>query len=252
MTYCLGMLLDAGMIMIADTRTNAGIDNFSSFKKLHVLADEEDRQIFACTAGSLSMSQSVISLIQEGLPAAEGSEMNRSLHGAATMFRAAQLVGEAVQVANRTVGEALAKINIDHSVSLLVGGRIGGDRPSLFLVYSAGNFIECEAEVPFLQIGERKYGRPILDRGLSFETPLHEAVKFGFLSFDSAMQSNLGVARPLDLVVMPADRSRPLVCRRIEADDDYFDDLSRRWSRYLNEATRNIPNPPWMPGTDGG
>ena len=251
MTYCLGMLLDAGMIMIADTRTNAGIDNFSSFKKLHTLVDRKDRQIFACTAGSLSMSQSVVSLIQEGLPAGEGSEMSRSLNEAATMFRAAQLIGEAVQTANRTVGKALAQINVESSVTLLLGGRIGGERPSLFLIYSAGNFIECESEVPFLQIGERKYGRPILDRGLDFHTPLREAVKVGLLSFDSAMQSNLGVARPLDLVVMPDDPKEPLICRRIEADDDYFDKLSRRWARYLNEATHNIPNPPWMPGTGG-
>ena len=181
MTYCLGMLLDAGLIMMADTRTNAGVDNFSSFKKLHTLADEPDRQIFACTAGSLSMSQSVIGLIQEGLPATEGSEMARSLRHATTMFRAAQLVGEAVQIANQTVGKALQAINIESWVSLLLGGRIGDGPPLLFQIYAAGNFIECTQDVPFMQIGETKYGKPILDRGLSFETPLHEAVKFGFL-----------------------------------------------------------------------
>jgi putative proteasome-type protease len=259
MTYCLGMLLDAGLILIADTRTNAGVDNFSSFKKLHTLADEPGRQIFACTAGSLSMSQSVVGLLQEGLPlpggagAAGSSEpgavgLNRTLKDAATMFRAAQLVGEAVQIASATVGQALRAINIDSWVSLLLGGRIGDGPPSLFLIYSAGNFIECTPEVPFLQIGETKYGKPILDRGLSHATPLHEAVKFGFLSFDSAMRSNLGVARPLDLMVMPRDPAVPLMARRIEEDDPYFDDLSERWSSYLHQATENIPNPPWMEG----
>lgn len=253
MTYCLGMLLHDGLIMIADTRTNAGVDNFSSFKKLHTLIDEPDRQIFACTAGSLSMSQSVIGLIQEGLPAAGeglsgiGSEVTRSLRHATTMFRAAQLIGEAVQMANATVGKALAAINIESWVSLLLGGRIGDGPPMLFLVYNAGNFIECTPEVPFLQIGETKYGKPILDRGLAFETPLHEAVKFGFLSFDSAMRSNLGVARPLDLMAMPRDRAQPVLTRRIEEDDPYFDDLSARWAKYLHQATENIPNPPWMP-----
>ena len=254
MTYCLGMLLDAGLIMIADTRTNAGVDNFSSFKKLHTLVDEPNRSIYACTAGSLSMSQSVIGLLQEGLPPPGGDEgrdtsspeLNRTLKDAATMFRAAQLVGEAIQMANATVGQALRAINIDSWVSMLLGGRIGDGRPSLYLIYSAGNFIECTPEVPFLQIGETKYGKPILDRGLSHSTPLHEAVKFGFLSFDSAMRSNLGVARPLDMMVMPTDRSGPTLTRRIEQDDPYFDDLSDRWSRYLHQATENIPNPPWM------
>jgi putative proteasome-type protease len=254
MTYCLGMMLDAGLIMIADTRTNAGVDNFSSFKKLHILADEPGRQIFACTAGSLSMSQSVIGLLNEGLPppgaeeagTAVSPELNRTLKDAATMFRAAQLVGEAIQMANATVGKALRTINIESYVSLLLGGRIGDSPPSLFLIYSAGNFIECTPEVPFLQIGETKYGKPILDRGLSHDTPLHEAVKYGFLSFDSAMRSNLGVARPLDLMVMPADPAKPLLSRRIEQDDPYFDDLSDRWSRYLHQATENIPNPPWL------
>jgi putative proteasome-type protease len=252
MTYCLGMLLEHGLIMMADTRTNAGVDNFSSFKKLHLLEDAPDRRIFACTAGSLSMSQTVISLIQEGLPAADGSEMSRSLREAQTMFRATQLVGEAVRRANETVGEALLKIGIDASVSLLLGGRIGKEPLCLFLIYNAGNFIECTSEVPFLQIGETKYGRPILDRGLTYSTPLHEAVKIGFLSFDSSMRSNLGVARPIDLAVMPRKAGQSPLTRRIEWDDAYFDDLSNRWGRSLLEALRSIPDPPWMPDPDIG
>ena len=202
------------------------------------------------------MTQSVIGLIQEGLPGAGASElgaaeMPRTLRHATTMFRAAQLIGEAVQIVNATVGEALKRIDLDPWVSLLLGGRIGDGPPMLFLIYNAGNFIECTPEVPFLQIGETKYGRPILDRGLVYATPLHEAVKFGFLSFDSAMRSNLGVARPLDLMVMKraggAGREKVLT-RRIEEDDPYFDDLSARWSEYLHRATRNIPNPPWIDG----
>ena len=246
MTYCLGMLLDAGLIMIADTRTNAGVDNFSSFKKLHTLANAPDRQIYACTSGSLSISQSVIGLIQEGLPAGDG-ELTRSLMGATSMFRAAQLVGEAVQIANKTVGAALATINLSSSVSILLGGRIGTAPPTLYLIYSAGNFIECTSEVPFLQIGETKYGKPILDRGLDYMTPLNEAVKVGFLSFDSAMRSNLGVARPIDMMVMPRDPAQAIFTRRIEEQYPYFDDLSLSWSQHLHQAVRNIPNPPWMP-----
>lgn len=246
MTYCIGMLLNQGLVMMADTRTNAGVDNFSSFKKLHTLADTPNRQIFACTSGSLSMSQAVISLIREGLPASDGGELMRTLAGATSMFRAAQLVGEAVHVASRTVGTALSSVNISSSVSILLGGRIGKSPPTLFLVYSAGNFIECKAEVPFLQIGETKYGKPVLDRGIDVETPLTEAVKVGFLSYDAAMRSNLGVSRPIDLMVMPRDPKLPLTHHRVEMNDDYFNDLSLRWSLLLQEAMLTIPNPPFM------
>jgi putative proteasome-type protease len=246
MTYCVGLLLDSGLVMIADSRTNAGVDNFSSYRKLHRLADGPDRQIFLCTSGSLSMTQSAIGQLTEALPAPIGDETAISVATAPSMFRVAELVGEAVQKVNRTVGSVLAEANISSSVSMLLGGRIGSEPPSLYLIYSAGNFIHSSPESPFLQIGETKYGKPILDRGIRRGTPLDEAVKVALLSFDSAMRSNLGVARPLDLVVMPADRSRPIVTRRIEADDVYFNELSLRWAVLLHEATAQIPNPPWM------
>ena len=246
MTYCVGLLLDAGLVLVADTRTNAGVDNFSSYRKLHTLADGPDRQIFLCTSGSLSMSQSAIGQLTEALPAPIGDEGAISVATAPSMFRVAELVGEAVQSVNRTVGSVLAEANISSSVSMLLGGRIGDEPPSLYLVYSAGNFIHCSPESPFLQIGETKYGKPILDRFIRRATPLDEAVKVALLSFDSAMRSNLGVARPLDLVVMPADRERPILSRRIEADDSYFNDLSLRFAALLHEATAQIPNPPWM------
>ena len=244
MTYCLGMLLEQGLIMMADTRTNAGVDNFSSYRKLHAFSDGPDHQIFIATAGNLSVSQTVLSLLREGIPTDD--ELNRTLADATSMFRAAQLVGEALQTANHTVGEALAAINIGGSSTLLVGGRIGGDAPSLFLVYEAGNFIECQKEVPFFQIGETKYGRPILDRVVRAGTSLAEAVKIAFLSFDSCIRSNLGVARPIDLMVMPRDPAKPILTRRIENNDAYFNDLSNRWSELLHDATRSIPEPPFM------
>jgi putative proteasome-type protease len=232
-TYCVGLLLDAGLVMIADTRTNAGVDNFSSYKKLHILADRSDRQIFLCTSGSLSMTQSVIGQLVEALPAPIGDEGAPTVATAPSMFRVAELVGEAVQSVNRSVGAVLAEANISSSVSL-------------YLVYSAGNFIHCSPESPFLQIGETKYGKPILDRGIRHQTPLDEAVKVALLSFDSAMRSNLGVARPLDLIVMPTAAAASILTRRIEADDSYFNELSLRWAVLLHEATAQIPNPPWM------
>jgi putative proteasome-type protease len=249
MTYCVGLLLEAGLVMIADSRTNAGVDNFSSYKKLHTLASGPDRQIFLCTSGSLSMTQSVIGQLTEALPAPIGDGSALTVATAPSMFRVAELVGEAVQTVNRSVGALLAEANISSSVSLLLGGRIGGEPPSLYLVYSAGNFIHCSPDSPFLQVGETKYGKPILDRGIRRGTPLDEAVKVALLSFDSAMRSNLGVARPLDLIVMPADPARPILARRIEADDAYFNALSLRWAALLHEATQAIPNPLWM-GSD--
>lgn len=246
MTYCIGLLLNEGLVMISDTRTNAGVDNFSSYKKMHKLADADDRLIYAATAGSLSTSQSAIAMLEEGLPATDGGDLPRTLAAAPTMFRAAQLVGEAVQICSHQVSAALAGSGVSSSVSILLGGRIGNEPPSLFLIYSAGNFIECKKETPFLQIGELKYGKPILDRNITMETPLAEALKIGFLSFDSAIRSNLGVARPLDIMVMPTDMNRPVITRRIGIDDDYFDGLSRQWGRLLHEAAKSIPNPPFM------
>ena len=246
MTYCVGMLVEQGLILIADTRTNAGVDNISSYRKLHVLAEEPDRLIFACTAGNLSVTQSALGQLAEGLPPAEDGGGRRFLAEVPTMFRAAQMVGEVVAKARNDVREALETAKVSSSVTLLLGGRIGPGPLKLYLVYSAGNFIECQSEQPFLQIGETKYGKPILDRALRYDTPLDEAVKVGLISFDSTIRSNLAVGRPLDLVVMPHDPAEPVIRRRIGVDDEYFNDLSTRWSMMLNEARDTIPEPPFM------
>jgi len=246
MTYCLGMLLDAGLIMIADTRTNAGVDDISSYRKLHCLADGPDRRIYAASAGNLSTSQTVISMLRQGVPSGEGDELVRTIAEPSTMFRAAQLVGEAMQQANATVGKALSSLKISGNASLLLGGRIGDQPPSLFLIYSAGNFIECKPDVPFFQIGETKYGRPMLDRTIKPDTPLPEAMKIAFLSFDASIRSNLAVGRPLDLIVMPTAPGARMLSKRIELDDPYFNDLSSRWGDLLHDAAATIPDPPFM------
>jgi len=255
MTYCLGMLLDAGLIIIADTRTNAGVDDISTYRKLHCLVDAPDRCIFAASAGNLSTTQTIISLLREGVPAggAEGAVIKegeepllRTIAEPTSMFRTAQLVGEAVQIANATVGKALASIKISGSSSMLLGGRIGHGPPALFLVYPSGNFIECKPDVPFFQIGEHKYGRPILDRTIAPDTSLPEAMKVAFLSFDASIRSNLAVARPIDLMVMPAAPGAAVLTRRIEREDDYFNDLSLRWGDLLHDAMTAIPDPPFM------
>jgi putative proteasome-type protease len=251
MTYCLGMLLDAGLIMIADTRTNAGVDDISSYRKLHCLADASDRCIYAASAGNLSTTQTTVGLLREGVPSGGEEILLRTIAEPTSMFRAAQLVGEALQLANETVGKALASIKISGSASLLLGGRIGDGKPALFLIYPSGNFIECKPDVPFFQIGETKYGRPILDRTLHHTTSLAEAMKIGFLSFDSSIRSNLAVALPLDLMVMPAAPGSRTLTRRVEVDDAYFEDLSARWGDLLADAAASIPDPPFMAGLNG-
>lgn len=246
MTYCVGMLVEEGLVMIADTRTNAGVDDISCYRKLHLLSQGEDRIIVAAAAGNLSVTQLVLSRLEEGLPGAEEGEPLRTLDTVTSMFRAAQLVGEVVATAREDVGRQLMAQNIDAGISLLLGGRVGDGKLRLYLIYSQGNFIECHRDAPFLQIGEIKYGKPILDRALQWNTPLDEAVKVGLISFDSTMRSNLAVGRPLDLIVIPRDTQRATILRRIEQDDVYFNDLSARWSMLLTESRATIPVPPFM------
>lgn len=248
MTYCVGMLVNEGLVMIADTRTNAGVDNISTYRKLHVLANEPGRVIVAMTAGNLSLTQLVLSMLAEGLPASKEGESARLLADQPTMFRAAQLIGEATASARTDVRAALEADKISAGISMLVGGRIGAGPLKLYLIYGAGNFIECGADQPFLQVGETKYGKPILDRALTVDTPLDEAVKVGLISFDSTIRSNLAVGRPLDLMVIPADAGQPCIERRIERDDLYFNDLSARWSMLLTESRATIPSPPFLLG----
>lgn len=246
MTYCVGVLVRDGLVMVADTRTNAGIDNISVYKKLHPLADEDDRIVFAATAGSLSVTQSALSHLAEGLPAIDDSGVPRQVAGQPTMFRVAQLAGEAVATARAAVAIAVEGTRISSNASMLVGGRIAGQPLALFQVYAEGNFIECQPDAPFLQIGEVKYGKPILDRALTYETTLDEAVKVALISFDSTIRSNLSVGLPFDLVVIPSDTERAPIRLRIEDDDAYFSALSREWGRLLNEARMTIADPPFM------
>jgi putative proteasome-type protease len=246
MTYCVGVLVRDGLAMIADTRTNAGIDNISIYKKLHMLADNKRQQIYACTAGSLSVTQSMLSLLEEGLPCHDDSGISRTVAAQPTMFRVAQLVGEALTTAKRAIGATLEGTRISASASVLVGGRIEGGPLMLFQIYAEGNFIECQPDAPFLQIGELKYGKPILDRALTFDSGLEEAVKVALISFDSTMRSNLSVGRPLDLIAIPADPARPLIKQRLTEDDDYYNKLSTDWGRMMNESRMAIAIPPFM------
>ena len=246
MTYCVGMLVEAGLVMIADTRTNAGVDDISVYRKLHTLADTDERLVVAASSGNLSITQAVLASLAEGLPGHGDDHHPRTVGGMSSMFRVAQLVGEAVHNCRAEVARQLEASQLSPSCSMLVGGRIGDGPLSLYRLYSEGNFIACMREQPFLQIGETKYGKPILDRALHYDTRMEEVVKVGLISFDSTLRSNLAVGRPLDLIAIPADAKAPIVRRRIGTEDVYFNDLSTRWSLMLNEARATIPDPPFM------
>ena len=246
MTYCVGMRPKSGLVIIADTRTNAGIDNISIYNKLHVLAEDEERLIVVASAGSLSVTQSMLSMLAEGLAPDAEDAPRRTVGTMTTMFRVAQLVGEALSISWRQISKTLEDTGINADVSLLLGGRIGDGPLMLYLVYSQGNFIECQPDSPYAQIGELKYGKPMLDRALHWDSPLDEAVKVGLISFDSTMRSNLSVGPPLDLIVIPEDRAQKVVRLRITEGDPYFTQLSNEWGRMLNEARQAIPDPPFM------
>lgn len=248
MTYCLGMLLDAGLIMIADTRTNAGVDDISSYRKLHTLIDTPERSIFAASAGNLSTTQMVMSLLREGVPTRDGGSddeeepLLRTIAEPTTMFRAAQLVGDAVRFANDTVGRALAALHISASSSILLGGRIGDAPPSLYMIYSAGNFIECKPDVPFFQIGETKYGRPIIVRSYDPAMSFEDSVKLLCVSFDSTIRANAGVDLPIDLKIHERDDYTTVRERRFERGDPYFESVANGWAEALGIALAELPD----------
>jgi len=244
MTYCCGILVNDGLVMIADTLTNAGPDNVSTFRKLHVFTVPGERIMALAAAGNLSISQSVRSTITEGYENPETGEVE-TLMNAPSMFKAAQRIGRVVRQVHNAEGKMLAAADVGSEVSFLFGGQIKGGRLRLFMIYAAGNFIECTTDTPYLQIGEHKYGKPVLDRAISFDTDLYDALKIGLISMDSTMRSNIAVGLPIDILVARRDGYNPEVNYRIEANEPYFADLRERWSGALRAAHIAIPRPPY-------
>jgi putative proteasome-type protease len=244
MTYCCGILVQEGLVMIADTRTNAGLDNISTFRKLHVFEQPGRHVMLLATAGNLSITQAVINLIVEGIENPETGDIER-LEQMPSMFKAAQLIGRAVRKIRFIDGDALQQANLAFDVSFLFGGQITGGRLRLFNIYAAGNLIECTTDAPFLQIGEHKYGKPILDRAVTFQTDLYDALKIGLISMDSTMRSNLGVGLPIDIAVLPRNTQKTETTARIDSSDAYFRNLREQWSSALRAAHIAIPRPPY-------
>ncbi|MBM3547608.1 MAG: peptidase [Alphaproteobacteria bacterium] len=246
MTYCVGLRLKNGLVMLADTRTNAGVDNIATFCKLHVVEVPGERMICLATAGNLAVTQAVVNLVSEGFESLQSGPME-TLSKAPSMFRAAQIVGEAVRKVYDTHGEAMRAQQVGFDVALLLAGQIKGRSTRLYQIYAAGNFIEATEDTPFLQIGEHKYGKPILDRAARYDTELYDAIKLVLVSMDSTLRSNLTVGMPVDLLVYKKDALAIDIRRRIGEDDPYFRNLREQWSNSLREAYLAIPRPDWAP-----
>jgi putative proteasome-type protease len=242
MTYCVGLALQDGMVLLSDTRTNAGVDNISTFNKMHIFEKKGDRVIVLLAAGNLASTQAVVNLLNEGI---EIDGRVRTLFTVRTMFRAAELVGAAIRRVWETDGKSMEEHHVAFDVSFLLGGQIKNGKLSLFELYSAGNFIEATPETPYLQIGEHKYGKPILDRTAQYDTELYDGVKLALVSMDSTLRSNLSVGLPIDLMVYRRDALQIELRRRITDTDDYFKMLRERWSAALRKAYRTIPRPDW-------
>ncbi len=243
MTYCVGLYLKDGLVLLSDTRTNAGVDNISIFSKMHIYQIPGERFMAVMTSGNLAISQAVVNMLHEGINTGERVE---TLYTAPSMFRAAQLVGDAVRRVYNVDGPTLEAQNVKFEVSLILGGQIKGRGMRLFQIYAAGNFIEATPDTPFLQIGETKYGKPILDRALQYDTDPRDGVKLVLVSMDSTLRSNLTVGMPIDLLVYRRDEMKAEVKRRIGEEDPYFKMIQESWSKALRDAYRAIPRPDWF------
>jgi putative proteasome-type protease len=243
-TYCLGMLVQGGLIMMADTRTNAGVDNISSYRKLRVFGGDGKRLIVVCSAGNLSTSQGALQQMMRGVPNPETMEVD-SWQSVSGIYEAARAAGRAVRLARDGHDSLDQSAGVNFDASLLVGGAVGGEAHRLFLVYAEGNVIECGPDTPYLQIGEAKYGKPILDRALRFDTTPEEALKIGLISFEATMRANLAVGLPIDILVSRAGGARIDVQHRIDQSDAYFRDLSQRWADAMIAAVGSVPLPPY-------
>jgi putative proteasome-type protease len=246
MTYCVALLLDTGLVFLSDSRTNAGIDQISTFRKTTVFQKPGDRVLVLQSAGNLAITQTVVSILRDGI---ETGGPKPNLMNVPNLFEAARCVGEALRELHRRDAAALKDFGVDFSASLTLGGQIKGEAPRLFSIYNAGNFIEATSDTTYFQIGESKYGKPIIDRVLRRTSSLNEAVKCALVSMDSTIRSNLSVGLPLDLVIVRRDRFGVARHMSIDADNAYFAGIRSRWSEALREAFSQLPDPDWLSGS---
>jgi putative proteasome-type protease len=248
MTYCVGIRLNAGLVFLSDSRTNAGMDQISTYRKMIIYEAAGDRFMVLLSAGNLSISQSVREILQVEKIDRGPDQPALTIWNASSMFDAVRVLGAAVRRVYQQDGPSLKASGIDFNASMIFGGQIKGEAMRLFLVYSAGNFIEATRETCFFQVGESKYGKPILDRVLTPTTPLDEAAKCALVSMDSTLKSNLSVGLPLDLLVYHegAFKSDEVVC--IDDQNPYFKMIHSTWGQRLREVFESIDDPQWNGG----
>lgn len=240
MTYCVAMRLDAGLVFLSDSRTNAGVDHVGTFRKMNVFEIPGDRVMVLLTAGNLSISQSILQIISE-----HRNSVGRNIWTAKSMYEAAQIVGEAIRLVHDRDARSLEQFGIDFNVRTIFGGQIKGERCRLFQMYSAGNFIESHNENTYFQIGEAKYGKPIIDRVVTPSTELDEAAKCALISMDSTLRSNISVGLPLDLLIYEADTLAVTRFVTIDENNQYFQMIRNSWGHQLKRVFEGIADPVW-------
>ncbi|BBD96946.1 peptidase [Sphingobium amiense] len=242
MTYCVAVRVDQGLVMLSDTRTNAGMDNIARFRKSFTYHVPGDRAITIMCSGNLSITQGVKTNLSKAIKESELDPTVETILNCDTMHRVAQIVGDAMRSMQGQYRESIEMGGSASSASIMIAGQRRGGKPRLYLVYSAGNFIEATEDTPFFQIGEHKYGKPILDRIIRRETSLEDATKAVLVSMDSTLRSNLSVGMPLDLTVIERDTYDFRVRTRIEAEDEQFSRISHSWGAALHKGFRDLPN----------
>jgi putative proteasome-type protease len=242
MTYCVGLLVDTGLVMLSDSRTNAGVDQIHTFRKMQTFQRAGDRALVLMSAGNLAITQAVVNLLQT-FP--EDGDKPPPIYQAGNMFSAARVVGDALREIHERDAESLKDLGHDFNGTFILGGQIKGEEPRLFHIYSAGNFIESTVDTPYFQIGESKYGKPIIDRVISRSSSLAQAAKCALVSMDSTIRSNLSVGPPLDLAVIRRDELKLATHISIDMDNEYFTMIRTRWGFALKEVFSELPNPNW-------
>ena len=241
MTYCLGIITRHGLVIAADSRTNAGVDYISTYQKLFDFSQPGERVIFLCVSGNLSITQAIINAIEHDLNQHEEA----NIHNRPSMYDVARYIGGKIRTIQTQECPWLEKDRIDCKCTLLLGGQISGQEPQLYMLYTQGNFIQATPETPFLQIGETKYGKPILDRTITFETSLEDAAKCALLSIDSTMKSNISVGPPINLMVYYRDSLLIRHQLKFKRGDVYLQKIRSTWEDYLRQAFEKMPQIEW-------
>lgn len=241
MTYCVGLLVDTGLVMLSDSRTSAGVDQVSTFRKMTTVQRPRDRALVLLSAGNLAITQAVLNLLQDtGARAGEPP-----LVAAQNMFEVARVIGDALREVHGRDAAHLKEQGHEFNATFIVGGQILGEEPRLFHVYSAGNFVESSLDTPYFQMGESKYGKPIIDRVITRSSSIAQAAKCALVSMDSTIRSNLSVGPPLDLAIIRRDDYRIATHLSIDLDDEYFRMIRTRWGLALQEVFSELPDPAW-------